>query len=162
MKRFLSILLRLETLVAGAFYAIAAAILFADVIGREVFSSPIWGGQRMAVLLANGAALIGIGVAFALNRHIRPSVLDFVTPARFEPLVTRLGHLVAAAVLFAGAYFGALLVLDNKMMGFTTPPLDLEIWIPQLALPYGLASAGLRSLIFAGWPDLQPKQQEAM
>lgn len=162
MKAFLNALLRLETLVAGAFYAIAAAILFADVIGREVFSSPIWGGQRMAVLLANGAALIGLGVAVALNRHIRPSVLDGVTPERLVPLVTRLGHLVSAAVFFSGAYFGALLVLDNKMMGFTTPPLDLEIWIPMLALPYGLASAGLRSLIFAGWPDLQPEQQEAM
>ncbi|WP_193140916.1 TRAP transporter small permease [Meridianimarinicoccus sp. MJW13] len=160
MKRFLSALLTVETLVAGVFYAIAAAILFADVISRELFASPIWGGQRMAVLLANGSALIGIAVAVALNRHIRPSVLDGAIPARFDPVTVRLGHLVGAAVMFGGAYFGALLVLDNKAMGFTTPPLKLEVWIAQLVLPYGFASAGLRYLFFAIDPDLQPKHED--
>lgn len=162
MRGFLDGLLKVETLVAGAFYTIAAAILFADVVSRELLSQSIWGGQRIAVLLANSAALIGIGVAVALNRHIRPSVLDGAVPASFLPVTTRLGHLVSASVMFAGAYFGALLVLDNKEMGFTTPPLDLEIWIPQLALPYGLASAGLRYLIFALQPGLQPEEQEVM
>ncbi|MFD2740615.1 TRAP transporter small permease [Sulfitobacter aestuarii] len=160
MRRFLSALLMIETLAAGAFYAIAAAILFADVISRELFASPIWGGQRIAVLLANGSALIGIALAVALNRHIRPSVLDGAIPARFDPITTRVGHLVGAAVMFAGAYYGALLVLDNRAMGFTTPPLSLEIWIAQLALPYGLASAGLRYLFFAIDPDLQPRHEE--
>jgi TRAP-type C4-dicarboxylate transport system permease small subunit len=162
MRGFLRGLLAVETLAAGAFYTIAAAILFADVISREIFSQSIWGGQRIAVLLANAAALIGIAVAVALHRHIRPSVLDNVVPDRLVPLVTRIGNLVSAAVMFCGAYFGALLVLDNREMGFTTPPLDLEIWIPQLALPYGLASAGLRFLIFAVQPELQPDEQEAL
>ena len=160
MKRFLSAFLTVETLVAGVFYTIAAAILFADVVAREVFASPIWGGQRMAVLLANGSALIGIGVAVALNRHIRPSVLDGVFPARFDPVVVRLGHIAGASVLFVGAYFGALLVLENKSMGFTTPPLKREIWIAQLALPYGFASAGLRYVFFAIDPSLQPKHED--
>lgn len=160
MKRFLSALLTVETLIAGTFYAIAAAILFADVISRELFDSPIWGGQRIAVLLANGSALIGIAVAVALNRHIRPSVLDGAIPARFDPVTLRLGHLLGATVMFIGAYFGALLVLENKSMGFTTPPLKLEIWVAQLALPYGFASAGLRYLFFAIDPDLQPKHED--
>lgn len=160
MRSFLKGLLTVETLVAGAFYTIAAAILFADVISRELFSQSIWGGQRIAVLLANAAALIGIAVAVALHRHIRPSVLDIVVPDALLPLVTRVGNLVSSAVMFCGAYFGALLVLDNKEMGFTTPPLDLEIWVPQMALPYGLASAGLRYLIFTLQPELQPDEQE--
>ena len=160
MKRFLSALLTVETLVAGAFYTIAAAILFADVISRELFSNSIWGGQRMAVLLANGSALIGIAVAVALNRHFRPSVLDRVIPQRFDMVTARTGHVIAALVMFAGAYFGALLVLENRAMGFTTPPLKLEIWIAQLALPYGFASAGLRYLFFAIDPALQPAQDE--
>ncbi|MCI5102126.1 TRAP transporter small permease [Phaeobacter italicus] len=160
MKRFLSALLTVETLVAGAFYAIAAAILFADVISREFLNSPIWGGQRIAVLLANGSALIGIAVAVALNRHIRPSVLDGAIPARFDPVTLRAGHFVGASVMFAAAYFAAMLVLENRAMGFTTPPLKLEIWIAQLALPYGFASAGLRYLFFAIDPSLQPKHED--
>lgn len=160
MKRFLSALLTVETLVAGAFYTIAAAILFADVISRELFASPIWGGQRMAILLANGSALIGVAAAVALNRHIRPTVLDGVIPARFDGITVRAGHIVGAAVMFAGAYFGAMLVLENKAMGFSAPPLKLEIWIAQLALPYGFASAGLRYVFFAIDPELQPKHEE--
>ena len=85
-----------------------------------------------------------------------------MVPDSLLPIVNRVGNLVSATVMLSGAYFGALLVLDNKDMGFTTPPLDLEIWIPQLALPYGLASAGVRYLIFAVQPDLQPKEQEVM
>ena len=160
MERFLKRLLQLETLVAGAFYTIAAAILFLDVASRELLNQPIWGGQRMAVLFANSAALIGIGVAVALNRNIRPSVLDNVFPSRFDGAVNRTGNIVSAAVMFAGAYFAVLLVLDNKHMGFTTPPLDLEIWVPQMALPYGLASAGFRHALFAVWPSLQPQESE--
>ena len=160
MEQFLKNLLRFETIIAGVFYTIAAAILFADVISREVFAQPIWGGQRIAVLLANAAALIGIAVAVALHRHIRPSLLDKAVPSQFLPLLLKVGNLVSAVVMFFGAYYGAILVLDNKMMGFTTPPLDLEIWIPMLALPYGLASAGLRYLIFAIQPELQPQEQE--
>ena len=160
MRSFLNGLLAFETIVAGAFYTIAAAILFADVVARELFSQSIWGGKRIAVLLANAAALIGIGVAVALHRHIRPSVLDGVVPTKFLPVSLRIGHLVSASVLLAGAYFGTLLVLDNKDMGFTTPPLNLEIWIAQLALPYGLASAGLRYLIFAVDPQLEPQEKD--
>jgi TRAP-type C4-dicarboxylate transport system permease small subunit len=160
MERFLNRLLQVETIVAGVFYVCAATILFGDVVLRELFGDSIWGGQRMAVLFANGSALIGLGVATALNRHIRPSVLDNLFAASWQPLISRLGHLFSAGVLFAGAYFCVLLVLDNKHMGFTTPPLDLEVWIPQLALPYGLASAGLRYLAFAIQPDLQPSELE--
>ena len=159
MQRFLARLLQLETLIAGAFYTIAAAILFADVISREFFAQSIWGGQRAAVLLANASALIGLGVAVALNRNIRPALLDHLLPARFDRLIHRLGDLVAASVMFAGAYFALVLIADNRAMGFTTPPLDLQIWIPQLALPYGLASAGIRYLIFALAPDLRPTER---
>ena len=162
MKWFLSRLLVVETIVAGAFYAIAAALLFGDVIGRELFDAPIWGSQRSAVLLANAAALIGIGVAFALNRHIRPNILDHVVPARFERQLKFVSHLFAAAVLFYGAYLATHFVAFNRELGFTSPPLDLEIWIPQLALVYGFATAGLRSLIFAFDPDLVPDEKGPM
>lgn len=160
MATLLKRLLQVETLVAGLFYALAASLLFADVIGREVFSQSIWGSQRSAVLLANGAALIGISVAVSLNRHIRPSLLDFAAPKTMVPGIKRVGSLISSVVMFSGAYFALLLVLGNKDMGFTTPPLKLEIWIPQLALPYGLASAGLKYFVFAFLPDLEPEESE--
>ena len=158
--RFLNILLRVETIFAGAFYAIAAAILFSDVIAREIFAQSIWGGQRIAVILANAAGLIGIGVALQLNRHIRPSIMNFALKPKLEQIRVRAGHFFAGFVFAAGTYYAVILVLDNRDMGFTTPPLDLKIWIPQLALVYGLASTSLRCFIFGAFPNFEPKGGE--
>lgn len=158
MKSFLSYLTAAETVLAGACYALAGALLFCDVALREIFSTSIWGAQRAAVLSANGAALLGIAIAAGLNRHLRPTFLDNIAPKAVQPCLLRIGHAVSAATLFCGAYYGAVLVLENREMGFTTPPFDLEIWIPQVALPYALASAGIRYLCFAVNPDLQPTE----
>lgn len=158
--RFLNTLLRIETLFAGAFYAIAAAILFSDVIAREIFAQSIWGGQRIAVILANAAGLIGIAVALQLNRHIRPSIMNFSLKPKLEQIRIRAGHVFAGSVFAAGTYYAILLVIDNRDMGFTTPPLDLKIWIPQLALVYGLASTSLRCFIFGAFPGFEPKSGE--
>lgn len=161
MQRFLNALLVIETLVASLLFALAATILFLDVVMRELFQTPIWGGQRMAVLLSNGAALIGLAVAAALNRHLRPAVLDHVFPDRFAPYIVHVGHLVSAAVLLAGAYFAFQLLSENRALGFTAPPLKIPIWIPQIALVYGLGASALRYLCFAIDPDLMPRSSEA-
>ena len=158
--RFLNTILRIETIFAGAFYAIAAAILFSDVIAREVFAQSIWGGQRIAVILANAAGLIGIAVALQLNRHIRPSIMNFSLKPKLERMRIRAGHFFAGAVFAAGTYYAVILVIDNRDMGFTTPPLDLKIWIPQLALVYGLASTALRCFIFSAFPHYEPNARE--
>jgi TRAP-type C4-dicarboxylate transport system permease small subunit len=156
MCKFLDGLLKVETLVAGVFYALAAGILFADVFSREILDSAIWGSQRIAVLFSNASALIGIGVAASMNRHIRPVILDKIFPESFVPMVERTGNAFAAFVLFSGCYFSILLVMGNYELGFTANPLALKIWIPQCALPYGMATAGLRYLIFALFPDTHP------
>lgn len=156
MKGFLGCLMTVETVLASVFCTLAVAFLFGDVIAREVLSTPIWGAQRAALLSSNAAALLGMAIAVGLNRHLRPTVLDWVLPEALQGAGQRLGHLVSAATLLAGAWYATLLVLDNRAMGFTAPPLSLQIWIPQIALPYALASSGLRYLCFAFRPDLLP------
>ncbi len=156
MNGVLAKILKLEVLVAGLFYGLAAGILVIDVVSREIFGQSIWGAQRMAVLLANGAALIGIGVAVGLGRHIRPPLLDFIVKDSYLPYVQRIGHFISSLVCFIGAYYASLLVLSNKQMGFTAVPLDLQIWVAQTALIYGLASSGMRYLIFMLRPALAP------
>jgi TRAP-type C4-dicarboxylate transport system permease small subunit len=159
MKKFLDYLLKAETIAAGVVYTLAAVILFADVMSRELFGNSIWGSQRIAVLFANAAAFIGIGVATAMDRHIRPVIMDNVFPESFDSVIERLGNLLAALVLFTGAYFAVELVLSNREMGFTANPLDLKIWIPQCILPYGLISAGVRYLIFCLFPGTHPTKR---
>lgn len=161
MKSFLEKLLAVETLVATVLYIGVAAILFADVMSREILGTSIWGGQRIAVLLANGAALLGLAIATAKGAHIRPVVADKVVPERFEPILLRLSDLFAALVFAAGAWYAWVFVNDNRHMGFTILPLDWPQWIPQLVLVYGLFSTSLRYFIFAAIPDTRPQAEEA-
>ena len=158
--RLLNIILRAETLIAGAFYASAAAILLSDVVAREIFADSIWGGQRIAVILANAAGLIGIAVALQLNRHIRPTIMQFKLKGAFEQMRIRAGHIFAAIVFGLATYYATILMLENRDMGFTTPPLDLKIWIPQLSLVYGLGSTTLRCFIYAIVPAFEPSSEE--
>lgn len=156
MQRILSRLLAVETLIAGLFYVVAATLLLADVVSREVLNQSIWGAPRLAVLVSNASALIGISVAVSLNRHIRPPLLDWLFPDRFLPATQRFGFLISGLVMLVGCYFAILYVLANYRMGFTSAPLDLRVWIPQLALPYCMASAAFKYLSYAAAPDLAP------
>ena len=158
--RLLTYLLRLETVVAGAFYAIAAAILFSDVVARELLENSIWGGQRIAVILANAAGLMGIAVALQLNRHIRPSIMNFTLGSKLEIWRVRAGHIFAGLTFAFATYYAYILMIENRDMGFTTPPLDLKIWIPQLSLVYGLGSTSIRCFIFGALPHLEPSSVE--
>ena len=124
--RLLTYLLRLETIVAGAFYAIAAAILFSDVVARELLENSIWGGQRIAVILANAAGLMGIAVALQLNRHIRPSVMNFSLGGKREIWRIRAGHVFAGTIFAFRTYYAYILLSENRDMDLATPPLDLK------------------------------------
>lgn len=150
--------LKLETAIAAVFYIGAASLLFADVVSRELFSQPIWGAVRSAVFLANGAALIGISIAVATGAHLRPNLLDNLFTGAAKERLIRAGYLLSAMVMFSGTVLGVQLVLGNREMGFTAPPLDFPIWIAQLALPYGFASAGLRYLLLTFHPEIAVKE----
>lgn len=153
MNKLLKYWLGVETIVSMVLYMGAASLLFADVVARELFNQPIWGAVRSAVFMANGAALIGISIAVAKGTHLRPNIFDYLPPPHLRRSIKRIGFLLSSIVMLGCTYLAVVFVLENRDLGFTAPPLDFPIWIAQLALPYGLCSAGLRYLTLVINPE---------
>ncbi|WP_204113126.1 TRAP transporter small permease [Shimia biformata] len=143
-----------ESIVATAAYALVAALLMVDVIGREVFSTAFLGLQQLAVYGAIVAGFLGLTLATSDNSHLRPEFLDFIA-GRHGAIVTRIGDVFSAVFFFAGAYIAWTFVQISMDSGDKAPVLYFLLWPLQLIIPYAFASAGLKHLIFALRPALK-------
>lgn len=145
-----------ESIVATVAYALVAALLMVDVIGREVFASALLGIQQLAVYGAIVAGFLGLTLATSDNSHLRPEFLDFLAGGH-GALVARFGDLLSATFYFAGTYVSWTFVQVSMDSGDKAPVLYFLLWPLQLVIPYAFASAGLKHLIFALRPALKPR-----
>jgi len=160
-ERFLSTLFTLEKWVAIAAFAVITVVLFADVLGREVFGHGIFWAQRLAVYAATTAGLLGFSLCVAKGGHLRASSFDKLVPGTWNATMNRVADLVAAAICLFLAIYGANFVLNSLQLGERGQAIDMPLWPVQLILPYCFASAMLRYLIYARYPTLRPVEREA-
>jgi len=156
--RLLSSLFGLEAVVAVTAYAVIATLLITDVTLREVFGTSIYGALRSSVYLMIITGFLGLGLAAARGRHLRPRFADGLIPARFTVITTRLGDLIMAAVLLGFAWVSVRFVLDAREFGDMARIIGIPLWYLHLVVPYAFLSTALRYLIFAGWPVLRPEE----
>jgi len=153
MKELMWRLYRAEAVITVIAYAATAISLLADVIAREIFASGIWGAPRFAVYTAIVAGFLGMSLAAADGKHVRPQFLDLVIPPRFTPLIEKFGHMVSAAIYLSLAYFASQFVWVSYENGDTAPVLDWKLWPIQLILPYTFLSVAFRYGIVAFFPQ---------
>jgi TRAP-type C4-dicarboxylate transport system permease small subunit len=150
-----------EATVGGLAFVLLTAALFADVLARELLGNGIWGAQRVSVYAMVVTAMLGFAVTTHLNRHLAIDAATRMLPASAAATIGRLGDLVSAAICLFLAYWSIRFVLasyDNEERGVA---LDMLVWPIQAVLPWAFASAALRHLAFAAWPDLKPPPAEA-
>lgn len=144
-----------ESIVATAAYAVVAALLMIDIVGREVFGLAILGLQQVAVYAAIVAGFLGLTLATSDSAHLRPEFMDFVAGRRMERHVARLGDFISAFFFFAAAYVAWTFVAISMESGDRAPVLYFKIWPLQLVLPFAFASSAVKHLIFGLRPDLK-------
>lgn len=137
-------------------YASVAFLLIGDVLGREFFSSPIHGAQKMAVYAAIVAGFIGLSLATADNMHLRPTFLDSVLPARFYGSIGRLSDIFACLFFLGMAIVGLLFVRESMRFEDKAAVLYWVLWPIQLIIPYAFLSTSFRHGLFAAYPDVKP------
>ena len=160
-EAFLAALFALEKWVAIGAFALIAALLFADVLGREVFGHGIFCAQRASVYAATVAGLLGFSICVARGGHLRPSSFDRLAPAAWGPAMNRLADLISAAICLFLAIYGVNFVLNSFELGERGQAIDMPLWPVQLILPYCFGSAMLRYLVYAALPELRPVENEA-
>ncbi|MBT4263985.1 MAG: TRAP transporter small permease [Deltaproteobacteria bacterium] len=157
---FLKRLYQMEAVVAASAYGVLAVTVLADVVFREILSSPVLGTQRFAVYMSIIAGFLGVGLASAAGLHMRPRVADNWFPAAWNPGINRVSNLVTSAIFVVAGYYAVLFWHTGFEMGDTAPLLDWLLWPIQIVIPYAFFSTALRYLLFALFPNLNPADEE--
>lgn len=157
--RALRLLTLVESIVASLAYALVAALLIGDVVGREVLGKGVFGAQKMAVYCAIVAAFLGLSLATSANMQLRPSFLDHLFKG---PMVDRIGDGFAATFYAFMAIIAILFIQQSMEFSDRAAVLYWLLWPIQLIIPYALLSTGLRHGAFALWPGLKPAERGAV
>ena len=156
MAMFLNNLSRIEAVMAVAAYAFVACLLFSEIVAREIFTSTIWGSQKMAVFGAIFAGFLGFTLATATNSHLRPRFADNWLPAPWNQTINRIGDVISALVIGGLGIVSVFYLSDTIANSDRVAVLYWPLWPLQIVLPYSFFSSALRHAAFACLPDLKP------
>jgi TRAP-type C4-dicarboxylate transport system permease small subunit len=151
-------LFRIEAAAAIVSISACGLLLMADVLSREFFGQGVPWAQRVAVYSATIAGMLGFVLAIQSGGHLRTKFLDGVFPEVTKPTVVRIGALLSAVVFLFLAYHSFLFVHASYLSGYRGVALETPVWPMQIILPYAFASATLRYLAYAIFPDLVPAE----
>lgn len=138
-------------------FVIMATALVADVVGRELFNTGLFGSVKFAVYVLIYCAMAGFGIATATGTHLRPKIADNWFPEAWDQAITRIGQWLSAAILLAISAAGLVFIESSIMLEERSEMLDWLLWPFQLALPIGFALSAFRHACFGIWPDLMPQ-----
>ncbi len=158
-NHILKLLFYTEAGVATLLYVMIAVLLAGDVFIREVGGSSLMSIQRICVYFMIQTGFLGLGLAAARGRHLRPRFADGLVPAPLVPVVKRLASFILAAIFAYFAIFGFEFVRESIEYGEMTKSIKIPLWIVQLVVPYSLCSTAFRYLLFGIFPSLNPEEQ---
>jgi TRAP-type C4-dicarboxylate transport system permease small subunit len=158
-EKALSKLTWFEAAISIAAYALVAGLLLADIIGREFFSTSIYGAQKIAVQATMIAAFMGLSLATSQGSHMRAEAADALVPKRWSAQADRFGHVISAVLYAALAWISFTYMMETRQFGMRIPVLGWQMWPVQLVLPAAFGSSALKSLAFAVFPALAPHRQ---
>ena len=123
-----------------------------QVIWRNLFSSGwVWADEVLRHLVL-WLGLWGASLATRDQRHLRIDALTHWLPARFQPWLMGVTHLLAAATCVALAVAGWRLV-QYEMEGGAVLRVGLPVWVAQGMMPlvFGLMALRFAGRSFAAW-----------
>lgn len=119
-------------------------LIFAQVIGRYVFSAaPSW-TEELARYIHIWQVWIGASYAIRLRAHIKIEAFTKLFSKSVQKVFETLAILVWFALALSLAILGTQLVISSLRNGQLTPAMQIPMWIPFLAIPIGGAGMSLR------------------
>jgi len=158
MQRLLGNILVIEGAVAVIAYVMTASLLLLDIIGREIFNSPVWGAQKLAVFGAIIAGILGLSMAVANNTHLRANFADKLLPFGWAD---RLGDFVSACIYGLLAWYAFEFVDESITYKDKAEVIHIPLWPFQLVFPYAFLMSSIRHLYFCARPHHKPNTTEA-
>lgn len=150
----------LETFVCFTSFIIGTIALAMDIFGREFLGFGIFGAQRLAVYCMAVAGVLGFSYVVSHGGHLRPTVLDGLTPARYDRIAARAADAVSCLLCLLVAYGAFLLVHSTFLIGERDMTLPIHIWPVQSVLVISFVFAAIKFLLFALFPALRPADRK--
>lgn len=155
-RAFLARLAQAERLITFAAFLVLIAVVFVDVLNRELTGSGLHWASQAGVYANVVVVMLGLGVASATGAHLRPRFADGWLPARLDAPMRHLQELLMALFCAVLAVLGADIVLETWRLGEVSPVLGNPVWPVQLIVPLAFGLAALRHGLYALWPSLRP------
>ncbi|MDH5276463.1 MAG: TRAP transporter small permease [Gammaproteobacteria bacterium] len=160
-ERFLALIARAERLLACVAFLLLVAVVFLDVVNRELTGTGLHWALQIGVYANFFMVMLGIGVASAGGAHLRPQFADRWLPRRFEPVVVRLQEVVTSLFFLGFSIVGAIVVGETRLLGERAPVLGNLVWPLQGLIPAVFLLATIRHGLYAVWPALRPRSAGA-
>lgn len=132
------------------------SLAFAQIIMRNLFNSGMVWSEPLIKILVLWIALLGAMVATRKHSHINIDVLSKFLPPHLHTLQQRLIHIISSVVCIFLAWESLRFVVlewEENNIAFASVP----AWIPELILPIGFFSMGLRYLLHSLQPHKRPE-----
>lgn len=158
-RRALDAIRHVELAVTCAAFAVLAAVLFADVVVREITGSGLSWARQVGVFANVVVTIVGIGLASASGAHLRPRFADGWVPRAWDPWLVRIGELLTALFCLAFAWLALSVVRETYALDERSVVLRLVVWPFQAVLPAAFVLAALRHACYGLWPALRPAER---
>ncbi|MCL2001576.1 MAG: TRAP transporter small permease, partial [Planctomycetes bacterium] len=122
----------------------------------------VWAEEAARYLMIWMAFLAAI-IAAKNNSHFRMTAVAQFLPPKISKAVELLATLLSVAIMSILIYYGYNLIMRQMRNGQLSPILMIPMWIPYLAIPFGLLGMLIRTVIrearaLRGKPVESPKE----
>lgn len=131
---------------AGVALLAMMGVTVADVVARNVFSTPLQGVVEMVEFAMVWCTFAGIAAAFFLGGHITVDLVDAVAGEGVRRAVTLLAAALATAGMAALTFLAYRELLDALDWGDTTVDLGIPLWLYWVAITGGFLLGALLCL----------------
>ncbi|MDJ0927732.1 MAG: TRAP transporter small permease [Gammaproteobacteria bacterium] len=147
---------RVERVVTFAAFLVMIAVVFADVLSRELTGTGLHWARQAGVYANILVVTFGIGLASADGAHLRPRFADGWLPAAWTPALDRVAELLMAAFCLAFAVVAFGVVAETFELGERSTVLRTLVWPVQAVIPLVFLLAAIRHLLFGVYPEFRP------
>lgn len=140
---------KFEKFVSCACVSVMAVLVFANVIARFVFNSPLAVADEMSCYLFVLMSFMGTAIAARKKAHLGLTIVtDKLSPSAAKK-VQVLMYIIAAIFCLLIVIFGVEMVISQHSLGQETATMQWSEWIYGLFVPIGAAFAMIAFLSVA-------------
>jgi TRAP-type C4-dicarboxylate transport system permease small subunit len=159
-RKLLAWVARAERFLSFAAFMVLIAVVFADVVSRELTGTGLHWARQAGVYANLFVVMFGIGVASAHGAHLRPRFADRWLPGEWEPALVRIQEGLMAVFCLGFAAVALWVVMESYALGERSVALRIAIWPFQAIIPLVFLIAAFRHGAYAAYSSLRPIETE--